>query len=350
MALIDYNPHTQNDLFYYNEGATSVRNLISTLAKEICESAGATYKWTQIYPTGGSAGVTDKVILKTTTSFAKDFYLKIDRPATAPIAPATTTTIPYTYLNLTIGSVLNATLDDIPKGSDSPVAKFSWYKEPLDPSIKDWLPVNYWLNVTPDAINLVLRGDPSADVYPYNKFLLGYAYVGSLKPLEEGQDADTDYNFAVTASSATEPTYTTTYGPRTGTSITDVCMIANKIGLPFQPHYPAFYTANPSMDKMNIEGSRWNQQKHQFSDITLVHPVDMERGKMINVLSGDSSALYDNDKLVFKQNTTSQEMYRKFMVTSPFNFLNNSANVLYCLAVRCYNEDKVIQVDDGVKP
>ncbi len=106
--------------------------------------------------------------------------------------------------------------------------------------------------------------------------------------------------------------------------------------MPYQPHYPAFYATNQFMDKCNVEGSRWNHKKHQFSDITLVHPVDMERGKMINVLAGDASAIYDMDKLVYKKDTEEEEYYKKFKLTAPFHFLNNSANRNYCIAIRCY--------------
>lgn len=342
MAIISYNPHTENDKFYYNENSTTVADFIKSLVDEITNKAGDNYKWTVTYPTGEITSSTNKVILSTTTNYGKTFYLKIFREINAEDG-----TYPISFIKMAIGTELNITSDDLADGKISPVVKLSWYRDSIDPSIKNWLPINYWINIDKDAINLVVRGDPSADYYPYNNFLTGYAYIGALKPIETDQIVDDKYNFGITASSSSEPEYTTTYGPRTGTGITDVCMVANKIGLPYQPHYPSFYTANPSMDKLNVEGSRWNNQKHQFSDITLVHPVDMERGKMINVLSGDSSALYDNDKLVFKQNTKEQEMYKKFKITAQYSFLNNSANVNYCIAIRCYNDDKEISVDDG---
>lgn len=333
MALV--NPHTTNDKFYYVEGSTSVKDIIKTLAVELSNKAGE-YKWKMVLPTTTDT-VDHSAILSTTTSFGKTFYLKIYRDVKTV---GEEKQFSITSLNMVISNEYDTVKTDIKAGTESPVGKLSWYYDDIDPSIKSWLPVNYWLNVTPDAVNLVLRGDPSGDNYPYKKFLVGYAYIGALKELEAGQEADKDYNFALTTASATEPVYTTKYGPRTGTAITDVCMIANKIGMPFQPHYPAFYTANPYMDKMNIEGSRWNNQKHQFSDVTLVHPIDMERGKMQNVLIGDNSALYDNDRLVFKQKTAEQEMYKKFQISAPYSFLNNSANVQYCIAIRCYNPDE----------
>lgn len=214
-------------------------------------------------------------------------------------------------------------------------ARFAWYKD-INSEIGDWLPLQYWINVTQDAINMVLRGDPSADNYPYNNYLTSYAYIGAIKPIEDSASTDDEYNFGVTTSSDVQPTFTAKFGERTATGITDLCMIANKIGMPMQPHYPGYYTTHPFMDKCNTEGSRWNHKKHQFSDITLVHPVDMERGKMINVLVGDSSAIYDMDKLVYKKDTVDEENYKKFKITAPYCFLNNSANNLYCIAIRCY--------------
>lgn len=233
------------------------------------------------------------------------------------------------------GTQTEVTVKDLVEDTCSVPARFSWYKE-LAPEIGEWLPVQYWLNITKDALNIILRGDPSADNYPYNNYLTSYAYLGDLKAVEDSALTDDEYNFGVTTSSDIEPTLDKKFGERTATGMTDVCMIANKIGMPMQPHYPGFYTTHSFMDKCNTEGSRWNHKKHQFSDITLVHPIDMERGKMINVLAGDASAIYDMDKLVYKKGTDDEENYKKFKITAPYCFLNNSANNLYCLAIRCY--------------
>jgi hypothetical protein len=229
---------------------------------------------------------------------------------------------------------LNTAGDDIVIANDYN-HRLAWYRK-VQSGIKDFLPVQYWINVTNDSINLVLRGDPSADVDPYKNYLTSYAYIGALKPVEDSATTDDIYNFGITTSSDVQPSYSKAYGERTATGITDVCMMANKIGLPYQPHYPAFYATNPFMDKCNVEGSRWNHKKHQFSDITLVHPVDMERGKMINVLAGDASSIYDMDKLAYRKDTAEEEYYKKFKLTAPYHFLNNSANVNYCVAIRCY--------------
>jgi len=414
------------DNFYFVEGNSSVKDLVKTLVTEITQNSGI-YKWDLVYPDSinkiGSSGEgtkinlitdnskTDKVdtvftvgsqddkcIIKATTTYGKEFYLKIDRKeadltkeekeaivnfnklhsyyigdghysnrtdaetleymAGLPTKGASSGTgnneLYTTYVsamtkNNSINNIRLQISDELNvDGTDLGISKniqseynyrLAWYRK-LKPEIKDFLPVQYWINVTKDSINLVLRGDPSADVHPYENYLTSYAYIGALKPVEDSAYTDDKYNFGITVSSDIEPNYSKVYGERTATGVTDVCMIANKIGMPYQPHYPAFYATNPFMDKCNVEGSRYNHKKHQFSDITLVHPVDMERGKMINVLVGDASAINDTDRLAYKKDTAEEEYYKKFKITAPYCFLNNSANINYCIAIRCYKTTK----------
>jgi hypothetical protein len=341
----------------------------------------------KVQTTFTSSKQNDTCIIKASTSYGKTFYVKISRPARELTAlekksiqtfknshtysdpsdavhsrtdaqvleimaekntdgtdngyndyvSAMTPELALNNIRFQISASLNSDNTDINVSQDIQEKynyRLAWYRN-LQPEIKDFLPVQYWICVTKDSINLVLRGDPSADVAPYNNYLTSYAYIGALKPVEDSAYTDDEYNFGITTSSDVEPEYSNPYGERTATGVTDVCMIANKTGMPYQPHYPAFYSTNPFMDKCSTEGSRWNHKKHQFSDITLVHPVDMERGKMINALVGDASSIYDTDKLVYMKGTDSEENYKKFKITAPFNFLNNSANINYCIAIRC---------------
>ncbi|HDK7168210.1 TPA: hypothetical protein PTV44_002084 [Clostridium botulinum] len=408
------------DNFYFVEGNTSVKNLVKALATEITQNSGI-YKWDLVYPdsinkigsaveetkvnliTDGSktdkietvftvGSQNDKCIIKATTTYGKEFYIKIDREKADlnkeekkalvdfkslhrystssgygtrtdaqvleimagindrwsksgeynAYVSAMTKSNSINHIKLQISDKLNADKTDLDISKniqDEYNFRLAWYRN-LQLDIKEWLPVQYWINVTKDSINLVLRGDPSADVHPYENYLTSYAYIGALKPVEDSAYTDDKYNFGITVSSDMEPKYSKVYGERTATGVTDVCMIANRIGMPYQPHYPAFYATNPFMDKCNVEGSRYNHKKHQFSDITLVHPVDMERGKMINVLVGDASAINDTDRLAYKKDTEDEEYYKKFKITAPYCFLNNSANINYCVAIRCYKTTK----------
>lgn len=307
--------------FYYVEGNSNVKDIIKSLTKEITKNAGI-YNWEKIYPKDDN--ITDKSIVKATTSYGASFYLKMEKIKDE-----------LTHIIMQISPELNEDNSDLKNEISSVPTKFSWYKK-LNNTIGDWLPIQYWINQTKDAINIVLRGDPSADNYPYDNYLTSYAYVGALKPMEDSAFTDDKYNFGITVSSNSAPEFEKKFGERTATGITDVCMVGNKIGMPMQPHYPGFYTTHSFMDKCNTEGSRWNHKKHQFSDITLVHPIDMERGKMLNVLVGDASAIYDMDKLVYKKDTPEEEYYKKFTITAPYNFINNSSNSLYAIAIRCY--------------
>lgn len=325
--------------FYYIEGWTSAQDIIKGIVKEITTNAGV-YNWTLISPTTVDE-ITDYGLIKATTSYTEEFYVRFERP--------TSEVNNRNHFYMTIGKDIYETtktvningtpteiqVQDLVESTCSLPTRLSWYKN-LHDNVGMWLPIQYWLNVTKDAVNIILRGDPSADIYPYDNYLTSYAYIGTVKPMEDDSFPDDKYNFGITTSSDIAPSFSEKFGSRTATGTTDVCMIANKVGMPMQPHYGGFYTTHSFMDKCNTEGSRWNNTKHQFSDITLVHPIDMERGKMHNVLIGDASSIYDMDKLIYKKGTDEEENYKKFKITAPYNFLNNSANGLYCLAIRCY--------------
>ena len=233
-------------------------------------------------------------------------------------------------------------------------ARLGWYKT-VHSNLNDYTGCDYWLTINKTSLNLVVRGDPSVDVYPYNNWLVSYAYVGTILPIEDDSNKDYETNWGMTIGSDVAPGFIKDtsimnitspdemYGFKTANGSTDMVMMATTAGIPYQPHYPGFYTTNPTMDKMNIEGSRWNKKKHQFSEITIVHGFDMERGKMQNVLIGDGSSIYDGDRLIYVKEGQDPEMYMKFKITAPYNFINNSPNVDYTLALRIKYE----QIDTG---
>ncbi|WP_206154849.1 hypothetical protein [Clostridium muellerianum] len=235
------------------------------------------------------------------------------------------------------GKQQQITIKDLVEDKSSLPARFAWYRN-LDSSIGDWLPLQFWITQNKDSINIVLRGDPSADNYPYNNYLTSWAHIGALKPVRDGAYTDDVYNFGVCTSSDLEPQYIPKFGSRTGTGITDFVMVGNKIGMPYQPHYAAHYTTNQWMDKCNFNGSRWNMNKHTFDNITVVHPVDMERGILQNVMVGDATAINDTDRLVYEADGV-EEWYRKFKINAPYSLFTNGPNVLYCIAIRIPKSD-----------
>ncbi|EKO1912850.1 hypothetical protein PZQ55_001906 [Clostridium botulinum] len=236
------------------------------------------------------------------------------------------------------GEQTEVDIKDLVEESCSVPSRFAWYKK-LAPEIGEWLPIEYYINITKDAVNIMLEGDKSADNYPYNNNLTSYAYIGAIKPMEDSASTDDKYNFGVVTSSDIPPFFTKKFGERTATGITDICMVGNKIGMPMQPHYPEFSTTTTFVDKCNTEGSRWNHKKHKFDEIILFHPVDGERGKLINVLAGDGNGIWNKDTLVYKKGTEEEENYKKFKITAPYSLMNNSPNPLYCIAIRWYKSE-----------
>lgn len=315
-----------NDKFYYVEGNTNVENIVKTLAMELTVKPEEDYRWQLVAP-ADIKEVKNKVIIKATTTFGKDFYFKIEREEET-----------FTHLTMQICKQLNQAGTDLDEKWANEPCTLAWYRQAVK-GVESWLPIQYWLNINGDSTNIVLRGDPSPDVYPYQNYLTSYAYLGALTKLEDDSSEDEEFNFGITTASNTEPIFSKKYGERTATGITDVCMIANKIGMPMQPHLPAFYTTHAFMDKCNVDGgSRWNNKKYQFSDITLVHPVEMERGKMQNIVVGEAYGVFDSDRLVFHKGKEDEANYKKFKINAPFSFLNNTANNLYAIAIRCYKD------------
>lgn len=299
--------------FTYVEGSSTVGNIVGSLAA-VFVSAG----WTKEYPTGA---VTNYVILKTVTSFEKTFYLAITQPEDK-----------LNHIKLQIGTETptgegNGVLAD----GSSQMAKLSWYKENETLHIGKWLPIQYWVSASKDFINIVVQGDPSVDVSPYNNYLISYAYIGALEGFV-GADEDKDYNFALTSGSDTAPVYANTYGQRTGAGITDIIMVGTRTGTPYQAHTPSYNCEGIHIDKNYIGASNWTHKYHA-SKCTICHAYDRERGYLQNMLIMDRSATFHLDE--FKESTDGGEkVYKFFNLRAPYSFLNNGANPLYGIAIR----------------
>ena len=248
-------------------------------------------------------------------------------------------------LNFQIGTEIDTNKTDF-VGDASLPARFSWFKK-THSNLANYTGCDYWLNLNKECFNLVVRGDASTDVYPYDNWFVSYAFVEKLASIDETEfTSDYDGNWGMSVSSDIQPDWTTdvttehlgaideTYGFRTANGVTDITMAKTKSGMPYQPHYPKFATTNPQMDIVNTEGSRWNKKKHSFDEILVLHPFDMERGKLQNVLTGESSAKFDGDRLMYSKQGEDPEVYLKFKISAPYSFFNNSANPNYCIALR----------------
>lgn len=249
-----------------------------------------------------------------------------------------------------IGSEIDTNKTDF-IGNASLPAKFSWFKK-VHSNLADYTGCDYWLNLSKECFNLVVRGDASTDIYPYTNWLVSYATVQRLASIDPVDfTPDYDGNWGMTVSSDAQPDWNVdtstehlgvvgeTYGFRTANGVTDITMAKTKSGMPYQPHYLKFATSNPQMDIVNTEGSRWNKKKHSFDEVLVLHPFDMERGKLQNILVGESSAKFDGDRLMYSKQGEDPEIYLKFKITAPYNFMNNSPNPNYCIALRIGAEE-----------
>lgn len=328
------------------EGVTNIKELVKALATSITQP-GEDF-WTLVYP-ASTGEIENKAIISTKPFINEEepdeseFYLKIERPIVNELTEGDETEtqeanqeLAMNYIEATIGNKLNDTKDDFERDYHSETARFAFYRDITgkedDIYYGDWLPIYYYLNIDAKTLNLVIQGDPSVDIHPYNNFLTSWLYAGAIDGYEGG-DKDTVGNFALTVGSDIEPHYSKRFGVKTATGVTDICMVYTRAGAPYQAHYPVFYAANPWMDKHFIKGSGWTHKRH-ISDITVVHPYDRERGKMRNMLIGDASALEHDAELTMDKGTEEEKVYQFFTINTPYWLVNNSANPLYGILLR----------------
>lgn len=306
--------------FNYVEGVTTIAEVVKALATELTTSVN--YSWKLTSPADLSS-ISSKCIVSVEDESGKSFYLRIERPEDS-----------LNHIMLQIGDKYDAETDDLVEKRKSVPARFAWYKETTDLYIGDWVPVQYYLSFGSNFANIVLHGDPSPDIPPYNNYLISYAYVGALESYE-GADDDTTYNFGLTTGSDIfdDANYPKDYGHRTATGVTDISMMGTRTAMPYQAHYVAFHTINPFMDKHFISSSAYTH-KHHMSEVVVVHAVDRERGKMKNLLVGDRSAVFHGDELIMDKGLPTEKIYKVFSINTPYCFLNNGPNVLYLIAIR----------------
>lgn len=316
--------------FNWVEGVTTVKEIVKAIATDL--TIATNNKWLLAYP-ASIDNITDTVILKTITSFNLTVYLKLNKPQDV-----------LNYMLVTIGNKLNGTNDDIDTERCNTPARFAWYINSEKVLLFDWMPVQYWLSFCEDFINIVVQGDPSIDIAPYDNYLISYAYIGALESFE-GADNDSQYNFGLTVSSdiffddesnKDNENYRPLpdkYGKRTATCVTDIGMLGTRTGTPFQAHLPKLSTNWEYMDRNFITSSQWTHKYH-MSDIVITHAYDRERGKLQNVLIGDRSAIFHLDILIIDKGKETQKEYMMFNINAPYSILNNGPNVLYGLAIR----------------
>lgn len=306
--------------FNFSQGTTTVAEVVKAIAIDL--TLASSNKWDIEFPTSVGS-INDVAILSTNTTFGRRFFLKIERPTGS-----------LNHVLLTIGSSINSARDDLEGFTNEP-ARFAWYRLTNEVALFEWTPIQYWMCFSEDYINIILQGDPSLDIEPYDRFLISYAYIGALESFE-GADSDTEHNFGLTVSSDIffeDNEFPEQYGARTATCVTDIGMVGTRSGTPFQAHLTKWSTNWEFADRNFISSSRWTHKYH-MSDIVVFHAHDRERGKLQNVLVGDRSAIFHLDTLVVDRGTPQEKQYLMFNLNSPYSILNNGPNVLHGIAIR----------------
>ena len=326
------------------------------------------YHWTLHYPERHSE-ITDRIVMSTQVDISssgdrkklKTYYVEMRYMDYLNNSSNKYRTGVEVRFGATLDEDDDTTLDD---ELSSEWAKMSWYREKgFDDGVvfKDWLPIRYWMNFTTEYCNLVIQGDPSADLHPYNNYIIGYAYFGMLKSYDDAENEDYENNFGMTVSSdiipEAESDFATTWGVRTGTGVTDIVMERTGSNIPYQAHYPSFHTTPEFMDKHFITASEFTGS-HHFSEVTVVHAYERERGKMQGLLIGDRSSIFHLDELISDKDQfdfrgalvrgeevrnacgfpfkSKEKRWVQFNINAPYWFANNSPNVFYGVALRKY--------------
>lgn len=205
---------------------------------------------------------------------------------------------------------------------------WSWYTYPatsIDGSGNwDWLPIEYYLTVTQDAMVGVLMGDVGISVDDY---LASPAYFGSLSPIEGALTTDTRGNFAGFSGSSIPPILTKKYGDYTGTGITDVMMVSTKSGRPYQGHKLGLFGLY-EFKEQTFNGLSAHTNKYSMTEIVVADVHENERGILKNCLAGPKVGKEHGVELVDKRYDAEEEESYIFLNTksyyTPFNTSNDS--------------------------
>lgn len=221
-------------------------------------------------------------------------------------------------------------------------SRFSWFKATTESTIKKWLPIQFWVSITDDVLQLVLAGDASA-----NKLdrIISFGYFGKIKPFKNSKERWSS-NFGISVGSDVPPgeyltlEERTRYSDKTGTGVTDINMLETYTGFPMQAHMAAFTTPDEFVDK-KLEGPSNYTDKYHMSPVYVFHGFDGYRGELQGVVATDRSTVVNKDDLIHKYNGTTgqednpdtQDIYKVFLVNAPYSLLTNATNVMYGLAI-----------------
>ena len=354
---------------YFNEGFApvcsydTIPGLLQKVAGEVQTAANA--NWTIHFP-ADIADIKNLLVLRyqlknENESETRDIYIEFYQPVNVQKLSADETTVEdvadrknFYYTEVVYGTGVYS--PPTQKDSDgyyvtpgaweedmaSVRSRFSWFKNDTASTIKKWLPIQFWISLTDDVMALVVAGDASA-----NKLdrIISFGYFGKIKPFKNSKERWSS-NFGVSVGSDVPPGQyltveeRTRYSDKTGTGVTDICMLETFTGFPMQAHMAAFTTPDGFVDK-KLEGPSSYTDKYHMSPVYVFHGFDGYRGELQGVVATDRSTVVNKDDLIHKYNATTgqednpdtQDIYKVFLVNAPYSLLTNATNVMYGVAM-----------------
>ena len=160
--------------------------------------------WELAYPESIGA-ISDHAVIKHQVINGPTGYFEFKRePVVQVMSRYTNTEITkdnYFSITCKMGTNYDPLTNKWATDSDSIPARYSWFMSDTRSNVKEWLPVQYWISITPKRVSTVLSGDPSAS---FDDRLISWAYFGEIKSFE-GALPDSQGNLAMVVSSDESP-------------------------------------------------------------------------------------------------------------------------------------------------
>ena len=316
-------------------GYTSAKDFLRSVLTTVTDVNHGDDAWEIAYPVGALPqdqidALTNKFVIKTTTSLGLTVFVEFMKP---DMVTVDSVEIPNNYFVKTrFGHSYDPETDTWGEDAVSEYAEWAWFRRNSEATVKDWLPISFWMYLSSDTIATVIMGDPNAN---FDDYLISFGYFGTVKGFE-GADPDTEGNFGMTVSSDIVPDYPRTYGDKTGNGVTDVCMLKTRSGYPFQAHVLSITTPDEFVDKHILGPSNWTHKYH-MSPAYMWHGLDGYRGELDAVIVTDRSSVVHQDELIINKDSVDPEkpekIYKYFALNAPYSMFNNSSNVQYGVAI-----------------
>lgn len=295
------------------------------------------------------------------------YYLELTRPAsiTYDDDPTRDGQRNYYYLTWKIGSKFDIDAvygdDETPGVSEPPwldyqmkqETKLSWFKTSAT-YVQEWLPIEYWVNITDENITGVIMGDPGISATDY---ISSPFYFGRLEQIEGALETDDKGNFAGFSGSEQNPQVRNSksdnadaasgltgqlerlkmYGDYTGTGTTDIILVSSKGGIPFQGNKVGLFGMY-EFKEQTFNGQSAFTNKHAVTDIVVANVNENERGILANCIGVPKNGKEHGVELVADRYISEKEQTYIFLhINAPYTPFNTGNDVLIGFAIRTDN-------------